>query len=113
MDDQAALAEPGVVAVVGIEEGVAVVAESVADAQRGLGALTVEWDDTGTERRSSAELLAEHLRLLATGERAVVARDDGDATQALAHAPVTVDATYTLPYLAHTALFGSIAAWAR
>jgi isoquinoline 1-oxidoreductase beta subunit len=104
VDDQAALAEPGVVAVVGIEEGVAVVAETVADAQRGLRALTVEWDDTGSERRSSAELLAEHLRLLETGERAVVARDDGDAEQVLADAPTAVDATYSLPYLAHAAM---------
>src|SRR6202023_1942656 len=36
VDDEAALAEPGVTAVVPIEEGVAVVAETVADAQRGL-----------------------------------------------------------------------------
>src|SRR3954453_5752611 len=104
VDDRAALAEPGVVAVVEIEEGVAVVAETVADAQRGLRALTVEWDDTGSERRSSAELLAEHLRLLETGERAVVARDDGDAEQVLADAPTAVDATYSLPYLAHAAM---------
>src|SRR5205085_4410146 len=50
VDDEAALAEPGVAAVVEIEEGVAVVAETVADAQRGLRALTVEWDDSGAER---------------------------------------------------------------
>ena len=64
VDDTAALAEPGVIAVVPIEEGVAVVAETVADAQRGVRALVVDWDDTNAERRSSAELLAEHLRLL-------------------------------------------------
>ena len=51
VDDQAALAEPGVVAVVPIEEGVAVVAETVADAQRGLRALVVDWDDS--ERRAT------------------------------------------------------------
>ena len=45
LDDQAALAEAGVTAVVPINEGVAVVAETVADAQRGLRALVVEWDD--------------------------------------------------------------------
>src|SRR4051794_4332869 len=45
VDDQAALAEPGVTAVVPIEDGVAVVGDTVADAQRGLRALTVEWDD--------------------------------------------------------------------
>jgi isoquinoline 1-oxidoreductase beta subunit len=101
LDDQAALAEAGVTAVVPIDEGVAVVAETVADAQRGLRALVVEWDDTHAERRSTAELLAEHLRLLESGEKAVTARDDGDVDQALADAASTVEATYTLPYLAH------------
>ena len=101
VDDSTALAEPGVIAVVPIEEGVAVVAETVADAQRGLRALTVDWDDTNAERRSSTELLAEHLRLLESGEKAVIARDDGDVDRALAEAASTVDATYTLPYLAH------------
>jgi isoquinoline 1-oxidoreductase subunit beta len=101
VDDRATLAEAGVTAVVPIEEGVAVVAETVADAQRGLRALIVEWDDTNAERRSSTELLAEHLRLLESGEKAVRSRDDGDVDEALAEATSTVGATYTLPYLAH------------
>ena len=67
VDDQAALAEPGVTAVVPIDEGVAVVGETVADAQRGLRALVVEWDDANAERRSTAELLAEHVRLARIG----------------------------------------------
>lgn len=104
VDDRAALAEPGVIAVVPIEEGVAVVGETVADAQRGLRALNVSWDDTATERRSSSELLADHLRLLDSGEKAVVSRDDGDVEQALASAEATIDAVYTLPYLAHAAM---------
>jgi isoquinoline 1-oxidoreductase beta subunit len=99
--DQAALAEAGVTAVVPINEGVAVVAESFGDAQRGLRALVVEWDDAKAERRSSAELLAEHVRLVESGENAVRSRDDGDVDRALAEAAFTVDATYTLPYLAH------------
>ena len=101
LDDQAALAEAGVTAVVPIDEGVAVVADTVADAQRGLRALVVEWDDSHAERRSTAELLAEHLRLLESGENAVAARDEGDVDRALTDAASTVDATYTLPYLAH------------
>ena len=101
VDDQAALAEPGVTAVVPIAEGVAVVAETFADAYGGYRALNVEWDDTNAERRSTVELLAEHVRLLESGENAVTARDDGDVDQALADAASTVDATYTLPYLSH------------
>ncbi len=69
VDDQAALAEAGVRAVVPLDEGVAVVGESVADAQRGPRALVVEWDDTNAERRSTVELLAEHVRLLESGEK--------------------------------------------
>jgi isoquinoline 1-oxidoreductase subunit beta len=104
VDDTAALAEPGVTAVVPIDEGVAVVGETLADAQRGLRALTVEWDDSDAERRSSAELLAEHVRLLESGERAVVALDDGDADAALAGAPTVIDGMYTLPYVAHATM---------
>jgi isoquinoline 1-oxidoreductase subunit beta len=104
VDDKAALAEPGVVAVVPIEEGVAVVGDTVADAQRGLRALIVDWDDSDAERRSSAELLADHLRLLETGEQAVVARDDGNAEAAIEGAATVVDNTYTLPYLAHATM---------
>jgi isoquinoline 1-oxidoreductase subunit beta len=104
VDDKAALAEPGVIAVVPIEEGVAVIAETVADAQRGLRALAVEWDDSKAERRSSEELLVAHVRLLESGERAVVARDDGDVEKALADAPTVLDAMYALPYLAHAAM---------
>jgi isoquinoline 1-oxidoreductase beta subunit len=101
VDDGTALAEAGVRAVVPIEEGVGVVAETVADAQRGLRALVVEWDETNAERRSSAELLVEHVRLVESGENAVTVRDDGDVDRALADAASTVDGMYALPYLAH------------
>jgi isoquinoline 1-oxidoreductase beta subunit len=104
VDDEGALAEDGVTAVIPIDEGVAVVAETLADAGRGLRALFVEWDDTNAERRSTDELLAEHLRLLESGERAVTSRDDGDVDRALAEAASTIDATYVMPYLAHAAM---------
>src|SRR3954452_24369022 len=104
LDDRTALAEPGVTAVVRIDEGVAVVGDTLADAQRGLRALAVEWDDSGAERRSSADLLAEHVRLLESGEQAVVARDEGRAVQVLAGAPTVIDAIYELPYLAHATM---------
>ena len=101
VDDSAALAEPGVTAVIPIDEGVAVVGETFDDAQRGLRALRVDWDERDAERRSSAELLAEHRRLVESGEQAVVARQDGDVAAALAGAAHVVDAIYELPYLAH------------
>jgi isoquinoline 1-oxidoreductase subunit beta len=101
VDDSAALAEPGVTAVVRVDDGVAVVGETFDDAQRGLRALRVDWDEQDAERRSSEELLAEHRRLVVSGEQAVVAREDGHVTAALAGAAHVVDAIYELPYLAH------------
>src|SRR6202012_3238709 len=104
VDDATALAEPGVTAVVVIDEGVAVVAETLIDAARGLRALAVEWDDSEAERRSSAGLLDGDVRLLGSREQAVVARDDGDAEQVIAAAPTVIDAMYTVPYLAHATM---------
>ncbi len=101
VDDSAALAEPGVTAVVPIEEGVAVIGQTFDDAQRGLRALRVDWDEQHAEQRSSEELLAEHRRLVESGEQAMVAREDGDVAAALARAAHAVDAIYELPYLAH------------
>jgi isoquinoline 1-oxidoreductase beta subunit len=101
VDDSAALAEPGVTAVVAIDEGIAVAGETFDDAQRGLRALRVDWDEQNAERRGSEELLAEHRRLVESGEQAVVAREDGDVATALAGAAHVVDAIYELPYLAH------------
>jgi isoquinoline 1-oxidoreductase beta subunit len=101
VDDLATRDVPGVVDVVEIEEGIAVVAETFADAYQGLQSLTVTWDDTHAERRSSEELRAEHRRLVESGERAVMVIDEGDADHAVATAAHTVDAVYELPYLAH------------
>jgi isoquinoline 1-oxidoreductase beta subunit len=101
VDDRAGLAEPRVKAVIPVEEGVAVVAETFPDAQSGLLALKVEWNDEHAERRSSEELLAEHRRLVESGERAVIARADGNINEGFARASHIVDALYELPYLAH------------
>jgi isoquinoline 1-oxidoreductase beta subunit len=101
VDDRSALSEPGVKAVIPIDEGVAVVAETFADAQRGLQAVQVKWNDERAERRSSEELLLEHRRLVESGERAVVARADGNIDEGFLKATHTVDALYELPYLAH------------
>jgi isoquinoline 1-oxidoreductase beta subunit len=101
VEDQAALGEAGVAAVVTIDEGVAVVGETLDDAHRGLRALEVTWDDTNAERRSSEQLMDEHRRLVESGEGAVVVRDGGDAESRLAEAAHLIDAIYELPYLAH------------
>jgi isoquinoline 1-oxidoreductase beta subunit len=104
VDDSAALAEPGVRAVVPIQEGVAVVAETFADAQRALRLLVVVWDDENAERRSTEELFDEHRRLVESNERAVVVADIGDVADGLARAKHAIDSIYELPYLAHATM---------
>src|SRR5580692_1357675 len=62
-DASAAAAVPGVVKVVQVPGGVAVVAKSFWAAKQGRDALTIEWDDSAAEKRSSAALMDEYRRL--------------------------------------------------
>nr|MBA2519081.1 xanthine dehydrogenase family protein molybdopterin-binding subunit [Chloroflexia bacterium] len=103
----AALATPGVRHVVEIPTGVAVVADTFWAAQQGREALSVDWDDTAAEMRSSADLLAEYRALLdLPGD---VARRDGDVERALTEAARTITADFEYPYLAHAPLEPSAA----
>ncbi len=98
-DDKAAIAVPGVVKVVQVPRGVAVVAKSFWAAKQGRDALKVEWDDSNAEKRSSAAIMEEYRHLAA--QPAVSARKEGDAAQAIKDAARTVSASYEFPYLAH------------
>jgi len=92
----------GVVDVVQISRGVAVVAENTWAAIRGREALNVDWDDSRAEKRSSRDLIAEYRAL---AERpGMVAEERGEADAALARAARVIEATYEFPYLAHAAL---------
>ena len=98
-DAGAATALPGVVKVVQVPRGVAVVAKNFWAAKRGRDALLVEWDESRAEMRSSAALMAEYR---ARAEQpAASARKDGDVAEALRTAAHTVSASYEFPFLAH------------
>ncbi|MCW2982556.1 MAG: isoquinoline 1-oxidoreductase beta subunit [Conexibacter sp.] len=101
IDEEETLQEAGVVAVVPVTDGVAVVGTTMQDAIRGLRRLHVEWDDRAAERRSSEQLLDAHRHLVESGESVGVSRDDGDVEQALQNAEHVIEAFYELPYLAH------------
>lgn len=98
-DAAAAKAVPGVVSVVQVPGGVAVVAKGFWAAKQGRDALKVEWDDSKAEKRSSDAIMAEYRQL--ADKPGASARKDGDATQALAGAAKKISATYSFPYLAH------------
>jgi isoquinoline 1-oxidoreductase beta subunit len=98
-DPAAALAVPGVVKVVQVPSGVAVVAKGFWAAKQGREALKVEWDDSHAEIRSSSAIMAEYREL--AGKPGLKARKDGDAAQALGGAARRLSASFEFPYLAH------------
>ncbi len=101
-DATAAKAVPGVVEVVQISRGVAVVAHNTWAAMKGREALQVTWDDSGAETRSSDAMFAEYETLAKQDGKVALQR--GDAAGKLAKAAKTIEATYRFPYLAHAAL---------
>ena len=98
-DATAAKAVKGVVDVVQIPVGVAVVARDTWSAMKGREALKVEWDDSKAEKRSTDQMFAEY-RKLADGSAGKVAAKRGDAVAALNGAKV-IEAEFAFPFLAH------------
>ncbi|HLW24755.1 MAG TPA: xanthine dehydrogenase family protein molybdopterin-binding subunit [Steroidobacteraceae bacterium] len=98
-DGAAATAVPGVVKVVQVPYGVAVIAQGFWSAKNGRDALKVQWDETHAEKRSSAEIMSEYRRL--AEQPALSARKEGDAQRALGTAAHRLSATFEFPYLAH------------
>ncbi|PCE32686.1 xanthine dehydrogenase family protein molybdopterin-binding subunit [Burkholderia ubonensis] len=98
-DASGATAVPGVVSVVQVPRGVAVVATGFWPAKQGRDALKVEWDETHAEKRSSDAILHEYRQL--ANQPGAPARKDGDANAAIAGAARKLSASYEFPYLAH------------
>jgi isoquinoline 1-oxidoreductase beta subunit len=94
------VAMPGVVDVVEIPNGVAVLARSTWQAMRGRAALVVDWDDSGAEKRSSAEMFEEY-RHLAAGKSAATVAETGEVEAAMSRCSRKYSAEFEFPYLAH------------
>jgi isoquinoline 1-oxidoreductase beta subunit len=101
-DATAAKAVPGVVDVVQIPTGVAVLATGTWAAMKGREALSVEWDFTNAETRSSDAMIAGYRDLAASAT--AVAASRGDAAAALASAKTVLEAEFDFPYLAHACM---------
>ena len=92
----------GVLDVVQVPTGVAVIARDTWAAMKGREALTVTWDDSTAETRSSEAILAEY-RERAKGP-GLTASERGDPQVALKGAAKVIEAEFTFPYLAHAAM---------
>jgi CO/xanthine dehydrogenase Mo-binding subunit len=104
LDDDAARARPGVVDVVAIPEGVAVIANGYWPARTAAELLAIEWDAGPGGDTDTDALFAAYERL--AGRRGKRARDRGDAYRAIrpAGGRTTLTATYRVPYLAHATM---------
>jgi isoquinoline 1-oxidoreductase beta subunit len=103
-DDSAARKVAGVVDVVRIPTGVAVIAQSTFAAKQGRDALNVTWDERKAEMRSSDQILADFKTIAAGGghEKAYPFQSTGDSAHAFDGADF--ETTYDFPYLAHATM---------
>jgi isoquinoline 1-oxidoreductase beta subunit len=102
VDDAAAKAVKGVRQIVRLDDAVAVVADHMGAAKKGLEALKIEWDE-GPHAKLTTEQIARELED-ATRKPGAVAQNIGDAGKAMPDAPTKVEATYQLPFLAHATM---------
>ena len=101
VDDSAAKKVPGVQKIVVLDDLVAVVGDHMWAAKKGLEALVVTWDE-GANAKVSSKDIWQHLRA-ASEKDGAVAKSVGDIAEGLATGD-RFDASYELPFLAHTAM---------
>ena len=94
-----AKAVPGVVDVIQIPSGVAVLGESFWAARLGRNALAIDWDAGSIAGHSTAAQLDDYRKLARTP--GAVAEAKGNVEAALARAAKKLEAEYEVPYLAH------------
>ncbi|WFU42330.1 xanthine dehydrogenase family protein molybdopterin-binding subunit [Bradyrhizobium sp. CB82] len=102
LDDSAARATRGVRQIVRLDDVVAVVADHMGAAKKGLEALKIEWDE-GLHAGLSTQDVARQLEQ-ATLRAGAVAQNIGDAEEAMTNAATRIEASYHLPFLAHATM---------
>ena len=93
-------ARSGVVAIVEVPNGLAVVAETYWQARRALDAAGLQWSEEGSSLSCREKLPAVYYEKLARGEFVVHKAVGASAAQS----PHTLDATYEIPFQAHATL---------
>ena len=102
VDDTAAKAVKGVRQIVRLDDAVAVVADHMGAAKKGLDALKIEWDDGAHATLKTTDIGRELEQ--ATLKPGAVAQTIGDADKAIASAATKIEATYEIPFLAHATM---------
>ena len=99
VDDSKAKAVKGVLGVVKLPVGVAVYGKDTYAALKGRDALSIEWDFSKAEKRSSETMYADYMKAAATPGVQVEAR--GDLKKGFAKGSKIHEAEYWFPFIAH------------
>src|SRR4051794_8245919 len=102
VDDTAAKAVKGVRQIVRLDDAVAVVADHMGAAKKGLAALVIEWDGSPHAKLNTKDIVDELEA--ATLYPGAIAQTIGDVGTAMASAVTKVEATYQVPFLAHATM---------
>src|SRR5579883_345437 len=102
VDDRKAKAVNGVRQIVQIDNAVAVVADHMGAAKKGLAALAITWDE-GVNAKLSTQDIVDQLDA-ATQKPGIVAKQEGDVEKAIKGAAKIIEAVYREPLLAHTTM---------
>jgi isoquinoline 1-oxidoreductase subunit beta len=102
VDDAAAKAVKGVHQIVRLDDAVAVVADHMGAAKKGLAALAIEWDGGPHANLNMPDIVGELEK--ATLAPGAVAQNIGDVEKALASAAAKIEASYQVPFLAHATM---------
>lgn len=102
VDDTAAKAVNGVRQIIRLDDAVAVVADHMGAAKKGLAALAIEWDE-GPHAALGTQAIADDLAA-ATLKPGAVAQLIGEPDKAMTQAATRIDAIYEVPFLAHATM---------
>src|ERR1700732_1373875 len=102
VDDAAALAVKGARQIVLLDDAVAVMADHMGAAKKGLAALVIEWDDGPHAKLNTQDIVGELEK--ATLNSGPVAQHIGNSDEAMPRAVAKVEATYQVPFLAHATM---------
>ena len=103
-DGSKAKAAAGVIDVVQINDGVAVVANSWWQAKKARDLLSIQWDEGAGAALSDASVIDGTRQALKTGKVLEITKPQGDVAAALKGAAKVVEAEYVIPMQAHAPL---------
>lgn len=102
VNDEPALALPGVEQVISLGNAVAVVAQDYWSAKKARDRLEITWDESEAFKLGSADVMARFKA--AADQPGVVARSEGDSDKAIKGAARTLEASFEFPFLAHATM---------